>query len=107
MIDLMFKDILEAAAQGREEEEGTEDYDTGIATVMRRKEKTDTELDKEKAEEGEDLEETRELDSSADELLTLPPICILSPLSRSVEAVVTPMVRLCRQTGSPGSPCSI
>ncbi|XP_014004374.1 uncharacterized protein isoform X3 [Salmo salar] len=103
MIDLMFKDILEAAAQGREEEEGTEDYDTGIATVMRRKEKTDTELDKEKAEEGEDLEETRELDSSADELLTLPPICILSPLSRSVEAVVTPMRLAASQPATPPS----
>ena len=95
MIDLMFKDMLEASARGREKE-GTEDYDSGIATVMRRKEKT--ELDKEKAEEGEDLEEIRELHSSVDELLTLPPSCILSPLSRSVEAVVTPMVRLCRQT---------
>ncbi|KAK6320322.1 hypothetical protein J4Q44_G00094290 [Coregonus suidteri] len=91
-IDLMFEDVVEAAAQGRmEEEEGTEDHDSGIATVMCRKEKTDTELDKAKAEEGEDLEETRELDSSADELLTLPPSCILSPLSKSVEAVVTPM----------------
>ncbi|XP_029552039.1 anillin-like isoform X2 [Salmo trutta] len=103
MIDLMFKDMLEAAAQGREEEEGTEDYDTGIATVMRRKEKTDTELDKEKAEEGEDLEETRELDSSADELLTLPPSCILSPLSRSVEAVVTPMRLAASQPATPPS----
>ncbi|XP_064808152.1 anillin-like isoform X3 [Oncorhynchus masou masou] len=100
MIDLMFKDMLEASAQGREKE-GTEDYDGGIATVMRRKEKT--ELDKEKAEEGEDLEEIRELDSSVDELLTLPPSCILSPLSRSVEAVVTPMRLAASQPATPPS----
>nr|XP_023826431.1 anillin-like [Salvelinus alpinus] len=102
MIDLMFKDMLEAAAQGREEE-GSEDYDSGIATVLRRKEKTDTELDKENAEEGEDLEETRELDSSAVELLTLPPSCILSHLSRSVEAVVTPMRLAASQPATPPS----
>ncbi|XP_029489935.1 anillin-like isoform X5 [Oncorhynchus nerka] len=100
MIDLMFKDMLEASAQGREKE-GTEDYDSGIATVMRRKEKT--ELDNEKAEEGEDLEEIRELDSSVDELLTLPPSCILSPLSRSVEAVVTPMRLAASQPATPPS----
>ncbi|XP_048887527.1 anillin isoform X9 [Brienomyrus brachyistius] len=40
----------------------------------------------------EDVElESRSLDSSTDELLTLPPSCILSPLSKSVEAVVTPL----------------
>ncbi|CDQ82795.1 unnamed protein product [Oncorhynchus mykiss] len=100
MIDLMFKDMLEASARGREKE-GTEDYDSGIATVMRRKEKT--ELDKEKAEEGEDLEEIRELHSSVDELLTLPPSCILSPLSRSVEAVVTPMRLAASQPATPPS----
>lgn len=37
--------------------------------------------------------ESRPLDSSTDELLTLPPSCILSPLSKSVEAVVTDLVR--------------
>ncbi|XP_021449865.2 anillin isoform X4 [Oncorhynchus mykiss] len=100
MIDLMFKDMLEASARGREKE-GTEDYDSGIATVMRREEKT--ELDKEKAEEGEDLEEIRELHSSVDELLTLPPSCILSPLSRSVEAVVTPMRLAASQPATPPS----
>ncbi|XP_035654658.1 anillin-like isoform X6 [Oncorhynchus keta] len=100
MIDLMFKDMLEDSAQGREKE-GTEDYYSGIATVMRRKEKT--ELDKGKAEEGEDLEEIRELDSSVDELLTLPPSCILSPLSRSVEAVVTPMRLAASQPATPPS----
>eukprot|EP00063_Salmo_salar_P004983 XP_013979818.1 PREDICTED: actin-binding protein anillin-like isoform X4 [Salmo salar] len=96
MIDLMFDEVLEAAAQGRMEEEGeedTEDHNSGIATAMSgmEKEKTDTELDKDKAEEGEDLEKTKELDSSADELLSFPPSFILSPLSKSVDAVVTPM----------------
>ncbi|XP_052321634.1 anillin-like [Oncorhynchus keta] len=88
MIDLMFDEVLEAAAQGRMEED-TEDHNSGIATAMCGIEETDTELDK--AEEGEDLEETKELDSSADELLSFPPSFILSPLSKSVEAVVTPM----------------
>uniref|UniRef100_A0A3B3QCE4 Anillin, actin binding protein 2 n=1 Tax=Paramormyrops kingsleyae TaxID=1676925 RepID=A0A3B3QCE4_9TELE len=40
------------------------------------------------ATEGVELE-SRSLDSSTDELLTLPSSCILSPLSKSVEAVVT------------------
>nr|XP_046209046.1 anillin-like isoform X4 [Oncorhynchus gorbuscha] len=87
MIDLMFDEVLEAAAQGRMEED-TEDHNSGIATATCGIEETDTELDKA---EGEDLEETKELDSSADELLSFPPSFILSPLSKSVEAVVTPM----------------
>ncbi|XP_041693192.1 uncharacterized protein LOC121531797 isoform X2 [Coregonus clupeaformis] len=106
MIDLMFEEVLEAAAQGRMEEEGkedTEDHNSGIATVKRRKEKTDTELDKEKAEEGEDPEKTGELDSSVDELLSFPPSCILSPLSKSVEAVVTPMRLAANQLANPPS----
>ncbi|XP_055790380.1 anillin-like isoform X7 [Salvelinus fontinalis] len=106
MIDLMFDEVLEAAAQGRMEEQGeedTEDHNSGIATAMRRMEKTDTELDKDKAEEGEDLEETKELDSSADELLSFPPSFILSPLSKSVEAVVTPMRLAANQLANPPS----
>ncbi|KAM9569207.1 anillin, actin binding protein 2 isoform 10-T10 [Salvelinus alpinus] len=106
MIDLMFDEVLEAAAQGRMEEEGeedTEDHNSGIATAMHGMEKTDTELDKDKAEEGEDLEETKELDSSADELLSFPPSFILSPLSKSVEAVVTPMRLAANQLANPPS----
>ncbi|XP_021424628.2 anillin isoform X1 [Oncorhynchus mykiss] len=100
MIDLMFDEVLEAAAQGRMEED-TEDHNSGIATAMRGIEETDTELDK--AEEGEDLEETKELDSSADELLSFPPSFILSPLSKSVEAVVTPMRLAANQLANPPS----
>ncbi|XP_024235039.1 anillin isoform X5 [Oncorhynchus tshawytscha] len=100
MIDLMFDEVLEAAAQGRMEED-TEDHSSGIATAMRGIEETDTELDK--AEEGEDLEETKELDSSADELLSFPPSFILSPLSKSVEAVVTPMRLAANQLANPPS----
>ncbi|XP_029613749.1 anillin isoform X2 [Salmo trutta] len=108
MIDLMFDEVLEAAAQGRmeeESEEDTEDHNSGIATAMRGmvKEKTDTELDKDKAEEGEDLEKTKELDSSADELLSFPPSFILSPLSKSVDAVVTPMRLAANQLANPPS----
>ncbi|XP_070981665.1 anillin, actin binding protein 2 isoform X2 [Oncorhynchus clarkii lewisi] len=100
MIDLMFDEVLEAAAQGRMEED-TEDHNSGIATAMCGIEETDTELDK--AEEGEDLEETKELDSSADELLSFPPSFILSPLSKSVEAVVTPMRLAANQLANPPS----
>uniref|UniRef100_A0A4W5JDM2 Anillin, actin binding protein 2 n=1 Tax=Hucho hucho TaxID=62062 RepID=A0A4W5JDM2_9TELE len=100
MIDLMFDEVLEAAAQGRMEED-TEDNNRRVATVMHRMEKTDTQLDK--AEEGEDLEETKELDSSADELLSFPPSFILSPLSKSVEAVVTPMRLAANQLANPPS----
>ncbi|XP_064786209.1 anillin-like isoform X3 [Oncorhynchus masou masou] len=100
MIDLMFDEVLEAAAQGRMEED-PEDHNSGIATAMCGIEETDTELDK--AEEGEDLEETKELDSSADELLSFPPSFILSPLSKSVEAVVTPMRLAANQLANPPS----
>ncbi|XP_010882371.2 anillin isoform X2 [Esox lucius] len=106
MIDLMFDEVLDAAAQRRmeedgDEEEGAEDHDSGIATVMDRKEKTDAEFDMEKAE-GDDVKETEVLESSAnEELLTFPSSCILSPLSKSVEAVVTPMRLAASQPANP------
>ncbi|KAL0961557.1 hypothetical protein UPYG_G00355760, partial [Umbra pygmaea] len=93
MIDQMFGEVLDVAAQrGLEEaEEGvTEDLDSRIATVTGRDEKTATDIDTEKAEDV--LKETHELEPSSDEeLLTFPPRCVLSPLSKSVEAVFTPM----------------
>ncbi|KAL0968257.1 hypothetical protein UPYG_G00264380 [Umbra pygmaea] len=103
MIDQMFSEVLDVAAQrGLEEpEEGaTEDHNSGIATVTGREEKTATDIDTEKAEDV--LKETHELEPSDDEdLLTFPPRCVLSPLSKSVEAVVTPMRLAVSQLTSP------
>lgn len=81
MIDQMFEEVLEYA----ERMEDPEDHDSGIAT--------ETEKDGGgEAEEGK-CDESEKLESVGDELLTFPPSGILSPLSKSVEAVVTPLVR--------------
>lgn len=89
VIDQMFEEVLEYAGrmQGEEvEDEDTEDHDSGIGVCPGDKDKMDMESEKEKSEE--------EHESNGDELLTFPPSGILSPLSKSVEAVVTPLVRL-------------
>lgn len=102
IIDQMFGEVLEYAGrmeQERAENDGdTEDHDSGIATCLSDKDKMETESEKEKSEdEGEAKEEEcddgKKLESNGDELLTFPPSGILSPLSKSVEAVVTPLVR--------------
>lgn len=98
MIDQMFEEVLEYA--GRMEERGdedTEDHDSGIGVFSGDKDKLDTESEKEKSEEeveskAKECDESKKLESNRDELLTFPPSGILSPLSRSVEAVVTPLV---------------
>lgn len=102
IINQMFEEVLEYAERMKEEnvnDEDTEDHDSGIGACSGDKDKLDTESMKEKSKEEE--EETREedcdksdkCDSNGDELLTFPPSGILSPLSKSVEAVVTPLVR--------------
>lgn len=68
-----------------------ENHDSGIGTCAGEKATTGTKSVKEKKEEEEDGDEE---DGSGDELLTFPSSGILSPLSKSVEAVVTPLVRL-------------
>lgn len=70
-----------------------EDHDSDTGTCADEKATTGTESGKEKNEEEEE-EEGDEEDGSGDELLTFPSSGILSPLSKSVEAVVTPLVRL-------------
>ena len=108
MIDQMFEEVLEYAGRMEEERrdnEDTEDRDSGIGTYTGDKSKTDTESEKERSEEEEEGGEkptkksseeedgeNKEPDTSEDELLTFPPSGILSPLSKSVEAVVTPLV---------------
>lgn len=89
IIDQMFEEVLEYAGrmQGEGvEDEDTEDHDSGIGVCPGDKDKMDMESEREKSEE--------EHESNCDELLTFPPSGILSPLSKSVEAVVTPLVRL-------------
>lgn len=102
IIDQMFEEVLEYAERLEEErleDEDTEDRDSGVCTWSGDKDKTDTESEKEKSEEEgdakeEESDESKKLESNGDELLTFPPSGILSPLSKSVEAVVTPLVRL-------------
>ncbi|XP_053741491.1 anillin isoform X3 [Synchiropus splendidus] len=97
IIDQMFDEVLEYAGkmqESRADEEDTEDHDSGIRTCMTEKEKMETKERKDPGEVGdgdEEQEESELLESNADELLTFPPSCILSPLSKSVEAAVTPL----------------
>ncbi|XP_059917089.1 anillin, actin binding protein 2 isoform X8 [Gadus macrocephalus] len=104
MIDQMFEEVLEYAGRMEEERrdnEDAEDRDSGIGNYSGDKSKMDTESEKERSEEeeGEQPEkkclerggENEALETSEDELLTFPPSGILSPLSKSVEAVVTPL----------------
>ncbi|XP_029290743.1 anillin, actin binding protein 2 isoform X9 [Cottoperca gobio] len=97
-IDQMFDEVLEYAGRIEEErrEEDTEDHDSGIGVCAGDKDKMDTESGKEKSEEEggskeKECDESKKLDGNRDELLTFPPSGILSPLSKSVEAVVTPL----------------
>ncbi|KAJ7997783.1 hypothetical protein DPEC_G00215700 [Dallia pectoralis] len=95
MIDLMFDEVLDAAAaaaaqrdveEDGDEEEGADVHSSDVATAMDRPEKTHPEFDVERADE---------------DLLTFPTSCILSPLSKSVEAVVTPMRLAATQQANP------
>ncbi|XP_029951584.1 anillin-like [Salarias fasciatus] len=81
IIDQMFGEVLEYAQQMEQEEEQTEDQDSGIETFSAPKEKKDEE-------EGRAQEEE---ENNGEELLTFPPSGILSPLSKSIEAAVTPL----------------
>ncbi|CAL8357571.1 unnamed protein product [Lota lota] len=112
MIDQMFEEVLEYAGRMEEErrDEDMEDRDSGIGTYTGDKSKMDTESEKERSEE-EQLKkkskegegENQEFDTSEDDLLTFPPSGILSPLSKSVEAVVTPLRLAVHQVSNPPS----
>uniref|UniRef100_A0A3Q3W9S9 PH domain-containing protein n=1 Tax=Mola mola TaxID=94237 RepID=A0A3Q3W9S9_MOLML len=91
----MFGEVLEYA--GMIEDERVEndediDHDSGIGACSGDKDKIRMESEKEKSEV--ECDERKTLESNGDELLTFPPSGILSPLSKSVEAVVTPLVRM-------------
>lgn len=99
IIDQMFGEVLEYAGrmeqEGAESDEDTEGRDGGVATRSGDKDKAETESEREKSEderEAKEEDDSKKLDSNGDEL-TFPPSGILSPLSKSVEAVVTPLVR--------------
>ncbi|KAM9854734.1 anillin, actin binding protein 2 [Aulostomus maculatus] len=110
MIDEMFEEVLEYAGRMEEDrgDEDADDHDSGIGTCSGENDKMDTGSEKEKSkEEGrvrdEEYNESQTLDSNGDELLTFPPSGILSPLSKSVEAVVTPLRQAASQKSNPPS----
>lgn len=80
----MFEEVLECAGGVEEKEQFAEDHDTDISDCSGVKDKMDPDV--------EDKNESKSLDSTGDEL-TFPESGILSPLSKSVEAAVTPLVR--------------
>nr|XP_054589418.1 anillin isoform X3 [Nothobranchius furzeri] len=108
VIDKMFEEVLECAGNVEEKErvdEDAEDCDSGIGACSGDKDKMDTDVQKETSEEAteEGKDESNKLDSYGDELLTFPPSVILSPLSKSVEAAVTPMRLAAAQESSSSS----
>ncbi|XP_059191824.1 LOW QUALITY PROTEIN: anillin, actin binding protein 2 [Centropristis striata] len=108
IIDQMFEEVLEYAGRIQDGVDDEEDHDSGIGVCSGDKDKLDTESEKEKSEEEgeskeEECNESKKLDSSRDELLSFPPSGILSPLSKSVEAVVTPLRLAASQESNPPS----
>ncbi|XP_022075238.2 anillin [Acanthochromis polyacanthus] len=109
IIDQMFEEVLEYAdmmEEERRDEDDVEDRDSGIGTGSLDKDKMDTESEKEKSEEeGEAKEgdEGKKTENNGDELLSFPTSGILSPLSKSVEAVVTPLRLAATQESNPPS----
>ncbi|XP_062317229.1 anillin, actin binding protein 2 isoform X2 [Osmerus eperlanus] len=104
MIDQMFEEVLEMATGGCQE-----DHDSGIAAGSTEKDVREPLPDEEEEEgeegeeeEEEEEEERRDVDTSGDDL-TFPPSGILSPLGKSVEAVVTPMRLAASQLSNPAS----
>uniref|UniRef100_A0A3Q3IM81 PH domain-containing protein n=1 Tax=Monopterus albus TaxID=43700 RepID=A0A3Q3IM81_MONAL len=100
IIDQMFEEVLEYAGKMDEtvDNEDAEDHDSGIGACS-----GDMESEKEKSEEKGEAKEERD-ENSGDELLTFPLSSILSPLSKSVEAVVTPLRLAASQESNPPSP---
>ncbi|XP_032405223.1 anillin, actin binding protein 2 isoform X1 [Xiphophorus hellerii] len=94
-IEKMFEEVLEYAGSAEEEgrvEEDGEDHDSGIGScsVVKSGEK----IEREEEPRGEECDEN-------DELLTFPQGGILSPLSKSLEAVVTPLRLAAAQESHP------
>ncbi|KAK5617879.1 hypothetical protein CRENBAI_025328 [Crenichthys baileyi] len=98
-IEKMFEEVLEYAEkieEGGGAEEDGEDHDSGIGACSGGKNSVDLEREKNETE-----EEPREEECDEDELLAFPQSGILSPLSKSVEAVVTPLRLAAAQESNP------
>lgn len=97
IIDQMFEEVLEYADRMDEEREENDDYtadhDGSIGACSADRDKLDTEPEEEREKNEQECEKIMKIEDIEDELLTFPPSGILSPLSKSVEAVVTPLVR--------------
>ncbi|XP_033978094.1 anillin isoform X11 [Trematomus bernacchii] len=91
IIDQMFDEVLEYAGRMEEQRRDEDTEDSGIGICSGDKEKIDMESEKEKSEEKRESKEKHCDESNTDELLTFPSSGILSPLSKSLEAVVTPL----------------
>ncbi|KAM4572183.1 anillin, actin binding protein 2 isoform 2-T2 [Odontesthes bonariensis] len=109
-IEQMFDEVLDYAERVEEDkkrDEDAEDRDSGIGVCSEGKDKMDTDVEKDKCEEAgakeEECDPNGKLESIGDELLTFPPSGILSPLSKSVEAVVTPMRLAATRVSNPPS----
>ncbi|XP_074533006.1 anillin, actin binding protein 2 isoform X3 [Halichoeres trimaculatus] len=112
IIDQMFEEVLEYAGRIEEERgnhEDIEDHDSGIGPCSRDKFHMDVRSGKEKSEAKEEVKaeedggESKMLENDEDDMLTFPPSAILSPLSKSVEAVVTPLRIVEAQESNPPS----
>lgn len=95
IITKMFEEVLEYVERMEEERVETgdypEDHGSGIGACSVNRDQMNPGSEKEANEQK--CEETENIEELEDELLTFPPSGILSPLSKSVEAVVTPLVR--------------
>ncbi|KAI4825313.1 hypothetical protein KUCAC02_020999 [Chaenocephalus aceratus] len=96
IIDQMFDEVLEYAGRMEEQRRHEDTEDSGIGICSGDKEKIDIESEKEKSEEEREskekhCDESNKLESNKDKLRTFPSSGILSPLSKSLEAVVTPL----------------
>ncbi|XP_043980772.1 anillin isoform X3 [Gambusia affinis] len=94
-IEKMFEEVLEYAGRAEEEgrvEEDGEDHDSGIGSCSVGK--SGEKIEREEEPRGEECDEN-------DELLTFPQSGILSPLSKSFEAVVTPLRLAAAQESHP------
>ncbi|KAJ8343895.1 hypothetical protein SKAU_G00312240 [Synaphobranchus kaupii] len=99
MIDQMFAGVLDTTEVEEEEEEGHDEEEGNegegnTATESeeeRRGQQQEDEDDEREQQDEEEGEGSRSQESSEDELLSPLPSCLLSPLSKAVEAVITPL----------------
>ncbi|XP_029992837.1 anillin, actin binding protein 2 [Sphaeramia orbicularis] len=104
IIDQMFEEVLEYAEriedEQRDDDDG-DDRDSGIGVCTGEKDKMEEKMDTESEKQKSDKDEEH-AENNGDELM-FPPSGILSPLSKSVEAVVTPLRLAADQESNPSS----